>query len=223
MIWSLLTVLVFAICLYLIKKWNVKFVNPVLTSIAVLVLILVLTNTAYIKFSTSTKWITDLLGPIVVMLAVPLYKSCESLKKNFIPILAAILSSIVTSLLSVYLMSHILSLEPSIYMSLMSKSITTPMAIEVTEMIGGVPGLTVVFVISTGILGATFSEFTLNLFKVKNPIAKGIGIGASAHGIGTAKAVEMGDEVAAASGLAMGLTGVMTVLSFSIITKFLIF
>lgn len=108
-----------------------------------------------------------------------------------------------------------------VMLSMIPKSITTPMAIEVTNMVGGMSGLTIISVIITGIIGASLAPWTLKLFKVEHPIAKGIGIGTSSHGIGTSKAVEMDEEVGAASGLAMGIAGVTTVLTFSIIAKFL--
>ncbi|MDM8535016.1 LrgB family protein, partial [Clostridiaceae bacterium HSG29] len=171
-------------------------------------------------YKLSTNWITFLLNPIVVMLAIPLYKNKDSLKKNYAPIIIGIISSIIISIIAVFGLSLIMNLDQNVMISLFPKSITTPMALEVTSLLNGNEGLTVVFVVLTGIIGATFANFTLNLFKINHPIAKGIAIGASSHGIGTSKAITISEETGSASGLAMGLSGVITVISFSIISNF---
>lgn len=220
-IWSFITVVCFKLCVHFVKKLNISVLNPILLTIIVLISLLILSKTSYDTYKLSTDWITFLLGPIVVMLAVPLYKSRKELQKYLLPIAIGILSSIVTSAFIVILLSNIFALDKSVIISLLPKSITTPMAVEVTDILDGVKGLTIVFVILTGVIGATLATWTLKLFRVRNSIAKGIGIGASSHGIGTSKAVEISEEVAAASGLSMGLAGVTTVIFFSIIANFL--
>jgi len=122
---------------------------------------------------------------------------------------------------SVWVLCKMFGLDEAIIKSMLSKSITTPMAIEVTNMVGGIPGITIGFVVVTGIIGATIAKWVIKVFNVKNEIAKGIGIGTSSHGVGTAKAIEISSEVAAASSLAMGISGVITVITFSIISSFL--
>lgn len=221
-LWSITTIIAFKLCIYIVKKLKIHALNPILVTIIVLIFLLMITNTSYTDYKTSTDWITFLLGPIVVMLAIPLYKSRNELKKFFLPIVIGIITSIISSTIIVLALSTILSLDKSIVLSLLPKSITTPMAVEVTDLLKGIKGLTIIFVIITGVTGATLAPYTLKLFKVKHDIAKGIGIGASSHGIGTSKAVEIGEEVAAASGLSMGLTGVSTVIFFSILAKFII-
>lgn len=220
-IWSLVSILVFILCNILAKVTKVSLLNPVLTTIIILIMILLITDINYKAYEKSTNWITYILGPIVVMLAVPLYNSRLELKKNLIPILCGVMSSVVISVGSVGVLCKIFGLNTQVIKSMMSKSITTPMALEITNMVGGIAGLTVVCVIATGIIGATLANWVIKVFNVKNEIAKGIGIGTSAHGVGTAKAIEINSEVGAASGLAMGISGVITVLTFSIISNFL--
>lgn len=220
-LWITLTLFTFELIKFLLKKYNIKFLNSILVTILTIIFILVITKTDYSHYKVSTNLITKMLNLIVVMLAIPLYKNREDLKLNFIPIVAGVFTSIIVSITSVILFSKILDIDKTIMLSMFPKSITTPMAIEITKLLHSSIGLTIIFVILTGVIGASLATFTLNLFKVKHPISKGIGIGASSHGIGTSKAVEIHDEVAAASGLAMAISGVFTVLSFSILLKFI--
>lgn len=220
-VWSLLTLALYLGLRKFLSNLKNAILNPILVTILILIVILITTKTDYAIYKEATSWITYLLGPVVVMLAVPLYKNRLALIADFKAISIGILSSILGSLGLVILLSKMFNLSKEMLLSLLPKSITTPMAIEVTEILGGQEGLTIVFVILTGILGATFAPFTLKVFKIKSPLAKGIGIGASSHGIGTSKAVELGDEVAAASGLAMGVAGVSTVIFYSIIVNLL--
>ena len=220
-IWSSVSILCFILCSYLAKRIKISIFNPVLISIILLMGIVVINNIDYEVYKKSTNWITFILGPIVVMLAVPLYKSRLELKKNLIPIMSGVISSVIISVGSVWVLCKMFGLDEAIIKSMLSKSITTPMAIEVTNMVGGIPGITIGFVVVTGIIGATIAKWVIKVFNVKNEIAKGIGIGTSSHGVGTAKAIEISSEVAAASSLAMGISGVITVITFSIISSFL--
>lgn len=216
MIYSLSTILIYFFSRTVTKKF--KF-NPILLSILIIIGLLLLFKIDYTPYKEATSWISWLLGPVVVMLAIPLYKNKDELVKNFLPIVTGIFTSLVVSAGSVLGLSFLFKFSKEMINSLLPKSITTPMAIEVTQMIDGVSGLTIVFVILTGVIGASLAEITLKLFSVNHPLAKGIGIGASSHGIGTSKAVELGEEEAASSGLAMGLTGVSTVILYSLLTS----
>lgn len=222
MLWSVFTTLVYFCFKKVVQLLKITAFNPILLAIISLIILLLISNTPYGVYKEATAWITYLLGPVVVMLAVPLYKNRQSLMKNLLPITSGVVTSFFVSLLSVVVLSRVFKLPNEMLLSLLPKSITTPMAIEVTVMLNGVEGLTIVFVILTGVIGASLAPLTLKLFKVNDPLAKGIGIGTSSHGIGTSKAVELGEAVAAASGLAMGLSGVTTVLLYSVISNFII-
>lgn len=222
-IWIIITILIFNLTKNFLLKFNLNFINPILITIILLISILIITKTDYIIYNQSTKLITELLGPIVVMLAIPIYKNINYLKKNFFPLALGIVTSIIISFISVNTIAYIFKIEKFIMVSMYPKSITTPMAIEVTKLIKGNSGLTIIFVILSGIIGASLAEIIFKIFNITNPIAKGIGIGASAHGIGTSKALEMGESEAAASSLSMALTGVITVIAFSLISLFITF
>lgn len=213
------------ICYYIsqkiYKKFKISIINPVLISIILLILILKITGISYERYNTGASIITFMLGPIVVLIGMSLYENLDTIKENFTAIICGILSGIITALISVFILSKFLNLEEKFEYSLYSKSITTPLAVEVTSMLGGLNSITVVAVIATGIFGATVAPFIMKVGKIKSPTAIGIGIGTSSHGVGTSKAIEMGEEEGAASGLAMGLTGVITVLIASILIKFL--
>lgn len=221
-LWSGVTILSYLLISKGLKRLKMTYMNPIIITLFLLIAILLMTQTPYTVYKSGTDWITFLLGPIVVMLAIPLYNNRVALKENFTAVMIGVITSLVTSTLIVVGGCKLFKLDISILLSMLPKSITTPMALEVTSMIGGKSGLTIIFVIITGIVGASLAPMTLKVFGVKDKIAMGIGIGASSHGIGTSKAVEMDEEIGAASGLAMGIAGVVTVLIFSIVAKVLL-
>ena len=162
------------------------------------------------------SFIISALGPIVVVLAMPLYKNRYDLMKNFVPIMGGITASIITSFISVTVLCKLFGIDKSIMMSLLSKSITVPMAVESTKLLGGNEAVTVASVVVTGLVGAAVAPAVIKYGKIKNNIAKGIGIGSASHAVGTTKAVEINDETGAASGLAIGVTGLITIISIII-------
>lgn len=212
----LITIAVYSVCRMMYRKLRIALLNPILISIVILMVFLNVFELDYSYYNNGGSWITFMLGPIVVLLAVPLYKNRDKIAGHFIPIATGIASGIIASFASVIFLSKMLGLNEEYLSSLYSKSITTPLAVEVTRMTEGIESLTIVAVIMTGITGATIAPAVMKIGRVKNEIAKGIGIGSSSHGVGTSKAVEMGEETAGASGLAMGLTGVATVLVASV-------
>lgn len=208
----LVTLMIYYVSRKIYSKYKWSFLNPILVSIVMLIGLLLVFQIDYEAYNKGGSWITYLLGPIVVFLALPLYKQIDKIKKNFIPIMGGVVAGIMTSVGSIIVLCQLFGLDETYVDALYAKSITTPLAIEVTKLTGGIESLTIVAVIITGVVGATIAPMVLKLGKVKHDVAKGIGIGTAAHGIGTAKAIEMGPEAAGASGLAMGLTGVLTVL-----------
>lgn len=218
-IYSFMTLCIYYLLIIFLPKSPLRGINPILMAILLIVAILLLMHVPYDVYQEATSLITHLLGPIVVMLALPLYHNRRQLKVLLRPIFTGIIISILTSTFLVVSLGWLFNIDSNIVISLLPKSITTPMAIEVTNMLNGPSGLTIIFVILTGVIGASIAPFILKIFRVQSPIAMGIGIGASSHGIGTSKAIAMDEKIGAASGLAMGVAGITTVLLASIVSS----
>lgn len=219
--WTIITVLIYLVMIYLNKQIKLPMFNSVLYSTVVLVLILLLTRVDYASYRTSASLIANSLNPLVILLAIPLYKYKDGLKNHVISIALGIIVSGTVSTVTIVVMSTVLGISKGLTLSLIPKSITTPMALSMTEMLGGIQGITVVAVVLTGITGATIMPLIIKIFNLKNPVAIGVALGSTAHGIGTSKAIEIGEEAGAISGLAMGLTGVTFVLITSLTSMFL--
>jgi predicted murein hydrolase (TIGR00659 family) len=214
-----LTIFAYVVALYISNRVKLALLNPILLTAIMIIGVLYLSPLSYEQYEHGASLISAILGPLVVVLAIPLYNNRHIMKKHYCAIIAGIIVGVLSSAISVIVLGTALGLEGSLIWSLLPKSITSPMAIEVADMIGGMRELTVVFVVFTGILGATISPLVFKLFRIKNDTAKGIGLGASSHGIGTAKAIEISDEAGAASSLSMIISGVATIILAIIIEK----
>ncbi len=212
-IYVLITLMVFAVFHNLYQRYKRPLPNPLFWSISTLIALIVTNVLPYEGYREGTQLINFFLGPATVVLAIPMYRQRELLKVYWKPILIGICFSVAASALCITGLSTVLKLSDSLYLSLLPKSITTPIGISLSEVIGGIPALTVVSIIITGIVGAMISPFFLDLARVKHPIAKGIGIGASSHVVGTTKAIEMGEIEGAMSSLSIALAGVTTYLA----------
>lgn len=208
-----ITILLFKGCIIISSKFKTTLLNPILISAIIIIIILKIFNIPFSDYNVGGSIITSVLGPIVVVLAIPLYKNRQDIIKNFIPIMGGVVSSIITSFVSVRFLCKLFGLDERIMLSLLSKSITTPMAVESTKLLGGNEAVTVLAVVLTGLIGAGLAPSVIKMGKIKNNIAKGIGIGSSSHAIGTTKAVEINEEAGAASGLAIGVTGLLTIIA----------
>lgn len=203
--------------LYIKFKWPI--LNPLLLSSCLIIIILMIFNIPYSTYNKGGVVITSILGPLVVILAIPMYRNRYNLLKNFIPIVGGIIAGILASFVSVIGLCKLFKVDNSIILSLISKSITTPMAIEATNMLGGNSSITIIAVAITGTIGAIIAPMVIKYGKIKSDIAKGIGIGTASHAAGTSKAVEMGEEIGAASGLSIAVTGIITILFIILINK----
>ena len=190
-------------------------------SIIVIILLLSVTGIDYEVYEEGAKYISYLLTPATVCLAIPLYEQISLLKKNYKAILLGILSGVLTSLLCVFAMAAILQLSHEEYVTLLPKSITTAIGIGVSEELGGYVTLTVAVIIITGILGNMIAETVCKVFKITEPIAKGVALGTASHAIGTARANEMGKTEGAISGLSIAVAGLLTVVGASVFAQFL--
>lgn len=197
-------------------KTGWSLANPLLISIVLVICVLLLTGVSYTSYSAGANCISYLLTPATICLAVPLYQQVELLKKNYRAVLLGIISGVLASLCSVLLLALIFRFDHAAYVTFLPKSITTAIGIGVSEELGGHVSVSVVVIVVTGVLGNIFAEKFLDLLRIKEPIAKGIAIGCSAHALGTARAMEMGTVEGAMSSLSIVVCGVMTVIGASL-------
>lgn len=202
------------------KKFKYTFVNPLLIASVIVIIVLVVSGISYDSYNYGAKYISYLLTPSTVCLAVPMYKQIIILKDNIIAVFAGILCGVAAGTFSILLLCIVLNLSPEIYASLLPKSITTAIAIGVSEEIGGNTAITVCSVVITGIFGAVISKAVCRIFKISEPVAVGLAIGNSAHAIGTSRAIEIGEIEGAMSSLAIVIAGIITVLMSNLMVSF---
>lgn len=184
--------------------------NPVATAIAGLIAFLLLTDTSYRDYFEGAQFVHFLLGPATVALAVPLYHQVSKLKRIWLPLTLALISGVIVGAFSSIFIAWILDGSLKTLLSLAPKSVTTPVAMGIAERIGGIPSLTAVLVVTTGILGAVVGTKLLDLIRIKDDSTKGVAMGITAHGIGTARAFQVSSEMGAFAGLAMALSAFAT-------------
>ena len=201
-----------------LKKWvKTSLFNPLLISSLLIILILSLLKIEYSEYNQSAQWLHFMLTPATIVLAVPLYQQFKLLQEHALVIFLGVLSGVIASLISVYLLSLLFGLDQTMLITLLPKSITAAIAIGVAEEYQGIVTITVAAVIITGITGNVIAEPVCKFFRIKNPIAKGIAIGTSSHVVGTSKDMEMGEVEGAMSSLAIVVAGLTTVILLSFI------
>ena len=194
------------------KKLKSPFCNPLLIAILIIVIILLVFDIPYDSYNEGGAVINMFLAPATACLAVSIYTKLQLLKENAIPILVGCTAGSLSSMGSVYVLCKLFGLDKAMTASLLPKSITPPIAVEVCQTHGGIVPVTVIAVIFTGILGSILAPYLIKLFRVKNPITAGLAIGACSHAVGTSKAIEFGETEGAMSGLAIGVCGILTVI-----------
>ena len=175
----------------------------------------------YATYHEGAKYISFLLTPATVCLAVPLYEQIELLKKNYKAVLVGILSGVFASLLSILILAVLFRFDHASYVTLLPKSITTAIGMEVSRELGGYVPITVAVIIVTGVIGNIFADTVCRIFRIRDPIARGIALGTSSHAIGTARAMEMGEVEGAMSSLSIVVAGILTVAGAGVFAKFL--
>ena len=198
------------------KKLKSPLCNPLLISIVFVVIVLSIFRIDYNDYYEGGKYLSYLLTPATVCLAVPLYQQLELLKKNWIAVMTAIVSGVLSSLVTVFLMSKLFGFTHEQYVTLLPKSITTAIGMGVSEKLGGIVTVTVIIIIVTGILGNVIAESVFKLLRIQEPIARGLALGTSSHAIGTAKAMELGEIEGAMSSLSIVVSGILTVIAASL-------
>ena len=216
-----LSLLAYAFGMFLKRKTHLSIFNPLLVSIAVTIVVLVIADVDYDTYNKGAVYLSWFLTPATVCLAIPLYEQIELLKKHWKAVLTGILSGVLTSLLTVFVLSKLMSLSHKEYVTMLPKSITTAIGMGVSEELGGYVTITVAVIIVTGVLGNILAEFLCKIFRITEPIAKGLAIGSSSHAIGTAKAMEMGEIEGAMSSLSIAVAGIITVVGASIFANFI--
>ena len=211
----------YMIGVYLKKKLNVGLFNPLLISIAVTIIFLVLAHIDYNAYNEGARYLSWLLTPATVCLAIPLYEEFELLKSNVRAVMCGIISGVLTSLITILVLALFFRLTHEEYVTLLPNSITTAIGMRVSEELGGYVTITVAVIIITGVIGNILAEFICKIFRIEEPIAKGIAIGSAAHAIGTAKAMEIGEVEGAMSSLSIAVAGILTVVGASVFAHFI--
>lgn len=222
LLWLSLTLLAYLLGHWLFRRSGQRALfNPVALAIALLVALLTLTKTPYSTYFSGAQFIHFLLGPATVALAIPLYLHWARVRKLFFPIIAGLLAGSLTAILSAIGIAWLLQGSPQTLLSLAPKSVTTPVAMGIAEKIGGLPSLTAVIVILTGVVGAVAAPALLDGLRIRDEAVKGFAIGVAAHGIGTARAFQISILAGAFSGLAIGLNALLTALLVPVIVRLL--
>ena len=207
-----LSILTFWIGVKIQKKTKLVICNPLIISIVLCIGVLLIFKIPYESYNEGGSIINMFLGPATACLAVSIYTKLELLKKNWLPILVGCAAGSLTSMVSVFLLCKLMGLDESMTMSLIPKSVTTPIAVSISGAHGGIVPVTVVAVIFTGILGSMLAPTLIRIFRMKDSITAGLAIGACSHAVGTSKAIEIGETEGAMSGLAISICGILTVL-----------
>lgn len=218
---AVLSLVAYEAGLLLRRKFKLAILNPLLIATICVMAVLVLFKVDYDQYNESAKYISYLLTPATVCLAVPLYEQMSLLKKNFKAVAAGIVSGVLASLVSVLVLAKLFGLSHEQYVTLLPKSITTAIGMGISEELGGIVTITVAVIIITGILGNVIAELVCKVFHIQEPIAKGLALGTASHAIGTAKAMEMGPVEGAMSSLAIAVAGLLTVIGSSVFAGFM--
>ena len=207
-----ISVLSYEIGMWMKRKWKLAIFNPLLISMAAVMIFLTVTGIDYETYNEGAKYLSYFLTPATVCLAIPLYEQVELLKQHAKAIIAGIVSGVITTMVCVLGLSVLFHFDHQQYVTLLPKSITTAIGMGVSEELGGYVTITVAVIIITGVFGNMVAQSVCHIFKIEEPVAKGIGIGSAAHAIGTARAMEMGEIEGAMSSLSIAVAGLLTVI-----------
>lgn len=203
------------------KRFKLAIFNPLLISIALTIAVLACAHVDYDAYNSSAKYLSWFLTPATVCLAIPLYEQWSLLKANFAAVLLGIASGVLTSLTTVFVLSKLMRLDHAQYVTMLPKSITTAIGMGVSEELGGYVTITVAVIVITGVLGNIMGEAVCRIFRITEPMSRGLAIGSASHAIGTARAMELGEVEGAMSSLSIAVAGVMTVALSSVFADFI--
>jgi predicted murein hydrolase (TIGR00659 family) len=208
----LISIIAYEIGSFIKQKLKLSIFNPLLIAIIILIIFLSQFNIKYEDYNNGGQIISFFLAPATVALALPLYKKFSLFKKNALPILFGILCGAASGIVSIIILAKLFNLSAELTKSLLPKSITTPIGMALSKQLGGIPSITVVAIIITGILGSIIGPFLYKILKINDKLAMGIAMGNASHAVGTAKAMEIGETEGAMSSLTIAISGVITVI-----------
>ena len=211
-----ISILAYELGVFLKKKLKLAVFNPLLISIVAVIVFLVAFHIPYESYNEGAKYLSYLLTPATVCLAIPLYEQFELLKQNVAAIFAGLISGVLTSVICVLVLSLLFHFDHAQYVTLLPKSITTAIGMGISDELGGYVTITVAVIIITGIIGNMFGDVICRLCGIKHPIATGLAIGTATHAMGTAKAMEIGEIEGAMSSLSIAVAGLITVVGSTI-------
>lgn len=214
----LLTLVAFETGVFISKKFKYSFLNPLLIGNILIVGFLLITGISLESYNVGGDYISVMLSPATVVLAVPLYRQISKLRQFWKPILAGIFAGSLTSIACVILFSKLLGLSNTLMLSLLPKSVTIPMGSVISSQIGGIPSVTIIAITVTGITGAVAAPAVCRSCHIKHKVAQGIAIGTASHALGTTRAMEMGEVQGAMSSLAIGIAGLFTAVVAPLLT-----
>ncbi|WP_286228695.1 LrgB family protein [Neobacillus mesonae] len=211
-LFTVITFLFYRLAKKVYSKWALPFFHPLLVAPILLIVLISLAHVSANQYLDATKWLSHMLGPATVAFAVPIYRHLPTIKKYLGTILVSITGGTLVAIFSTLGLSKLIHLQSDFVTSILPRSITTPIAIEVSKQIGGLPTLTTVFVILTGVIGGVVGPSVLKWLSISTPIAKGLALGMAAHGAGTNKALDYGEQAATFSSLAMIFAAMITLI-----------
>lgn len=207
-----LSLAAFQIGVFVRKKTGISFLTPLVTAMAIIIVFLVVTDIDYEAYNEGASILMYFLTPATVCLAVPLYQKMKILKENLAAVLIGIISGVMVSALCILGLSILFNLDHQMYVTLLPKSITTAIGISVSEEFNGIVAITTAAIVITGNIGGMFAEIIFKVFRIKEPVSKGLSLGTASHVMGTSKAMEIGDVEGAMGSLAIAVAGIITVI-----------
>ncbi|MGC2778548.1 MAG: LrgB family protein [Bradyrhizobium sp.] len=220
-VWSLATILLYLLAKRVHQRWPRWWLMPLAVAPALLMIAALALNVSYRDYIRGTHWMVALLGPATVAFAVPIYEQRALIRRRWQLLLAGMVAGSLTAVATSWALAYLLGIDGELRLSLLPRSISTPFAMEVSGEIGGIPDLTAVFVVLTGIIGAAVGDIVLARLPLRSTLAKGALFGVGAHGAGTARAHQIGREEGAIAGLVMVLVGLMNVALAPLIIQFM--
>ena len=215
----LITLIAYETGLYLQRRTGLAILNPLLISTVLIIIFLVMTGIDYETYNLGGKILTFFITPATVALAVPLYRNFKLLVENIWPILLGILGGIIVNFISLYFLMKYTDLDEQLFYSLVPKSVTTPIGIELSSQIGGMPQITIAAIIISGLTGVIAGPIIFKVFRINDKVARGIAYGTTSHALGTTKAIEEGEVEGSMSGLSIGIAGLLTAIIVPVMIK----
>ena len=218
---AVVSLLAYEVGLMLKRRFRLAILNPLLIAVICVIGVNAVMKVDYQTYNAGGQYLSYLLTPATVCLAVPLYEQLALLKKHLTAVICGIVAGVLASMVGVLICALVFGLEHELYVTLLPKSITTAIGMGVSEELGGIVTITVATIIVTGILGSVIADGVFALFHIEEPVARGLALGNASHAIGTAKAMELGEVEGAMSSLAIAVAGILTVVSASVFAQFL--